>query len=160
MKRTLVSLAVSAMMLGTVFGASAARADQQVTWTGNGLDSLVLCVRGVSTPHLHWVLTPGGQPVDGTTAELFVNGYARADRQRLKRCTYAGIRVKGPGRLRHLNGHQRGEVLRCPDQHPFAHLGVLDFLPTNDQERLSGRKREGFALLERKPLPLQRAGIH
>jgi len=77
MKRTLVSLAVSAMMLGTVFGASAARADQQVTWTGNGLDSLVLCVRGVSTPHLHWVLTPGGQPVDGTTAELFVNGKDR-----------------------------------------------------------------------------------
>ena len=77
MKRTLVSLAVSAMMLGTLFGATAARADQQVTWTGNGLDSLVLCVRGVSTPHLHWVLTPGGQPVDGTTAELFVNGKDR-----------------------------------------------------------------------------------
>jgi hypothetical protein len=77
MKRTLVSLAVSAMMLGTVFGASAARADQQVTWTGNGLDSLVLCVRGVSTPHLHWVLTPSGQPVDGTTAELFINGKDR-----------------------------------------------------------------------------------
>jgi hypothetical protein len=31
-------------------------------------------VKGVDTPHLHWVLTPGGKPVEGTTAELFING--------------------------------------------------------------------------------------
>ena len=48
-----------------------------VTWTGNGLDSVTQCVKGVDTPHLHWVLTPGGQPVEGTTAELFINGKDR-----------------------------------------------------------------------------------
>jgi hypothetical protein len=58
----------------TLFGATAARAAQTVTWTGNGLDSVTQCVRGVDTPHLHWVLTPGGSPVEGTTAELFING--------------------------------------------------------------------------------------
>ena len=77
MKKTLVSLAVSAMMLGTLFGATAARADQQVTWVGNGLDSVTICVQGVSKPHLHWVLTPGGKPVAGTSAELFINGKDR-----------------------------------------------------------------------------------
>jgi len=61
-------------MCMTLFGTAAARADQTVTWTGNGLDSVTQCVRGVDTPHLHWVLTPGGAPVEGTTAELFYNG--------------------------------------------------------------------------------------
>jgi len=50
-----------------------ASASQVVTWKGNGLDSIVPCSEG-QTPYLHWVLTPGGQPVDGTTAELSVNG--------------------------------------------------------------------------------------
>ncbi len=73
-KRSLVGLMTATVMFVTVFGATAARADQTVTWTGNGLDSVILCVRGVSTPHLHWVLTPGGTPVAGTSAELFFNG--------------------------------------------------------------------------------------
>lgn len=50
-----------------------ASASQVVTWKGNGLDSIVPCSEG-QTPFLHWVLTPGGDPVDGTTAELSVNG--------------------------------------------------------------------------------------
>src|SRR5437899_12526338 len=58
----------------TLFGATAARAAQTVTWTGNGLDSVTQCVKGVDTPHLHWVLTPGGTPVEGTSAELLING--------------------------------------------------------------------------------------
>jgi hypothetical protein len=72
-KRSLVGFMTATVMCVTLFGATAARADQTVTWTGNGLDSIVLCVRGVSTPHLHWVLTPSGKPVAGTTAELFIN---------------------------------------------------------------------------------------
>ena len=74
MKRNLVGLTAAAVMCMALFGATAARADQTVTWTGNGLDSVTQCVRGVDTPHLHWVLTPGGKPVPGTTAELFFNG--------------------------------------------------------------------------------------
>ncbi|TMK96756.1 MAG: hypothetical protein E6G40_10155 [Actinobacteria bacterium] len=74
MKRSFVGLTMAAMLCVTLFGATAARADQTVNWTGNGLDSVTLCVKGVNTPYLHWVLTPGGQPVDGTTAELFIQG--------------------------------------------------------------------------------------
>ena len=74
MKRSFLSLSMAAVLGVTLFGATAARADQIVTWAGNGLDSVTLCVRGVDTPHLHWVLTPGGKPVEGTTAELFING--------------------------------------------------------------------------------------
>ena len=74
MKRIFVSLITAGFMGVTMFGATAARADQSVTWTGNGLDSVTKCVKGVDTPHLHWVLTPGGTPVEGTTAELFING--------------------------------------------------------------------------------------
>ena len=74
MKRNIVGLTAAAVMCMALFGATAARADQTVTWTGNGLDSVTQCVRGVDTPHLHWVLTPGGKPVPGTTAELFFNG--------------------------------------------------------------------------------------
>lgn len=74
MKRSLVGLATGIVMCVALFGATAASAAQSVTWTGNGLDSVTLCVKGVDRPHLHWVLTPGGQPVDGTTAELFING--------------------------------------------------------------------------------------
>ena len=77
MKRTLSGLAAAAIVVVTLFGATAASADQQVTWVGNGLDSVGICVKGVSTPHLHWVLTPGGKPVDGTSAELFINGKDR-----------------------------------------------------------------------------------
>jgi hypothetical protein len=65
---------VAAAVCLTVLGASAAHATQSVPWTGNGLDSVTKCVRGVESPHLHWVLTPGGTPVEGTTAELFFNG--------------------------------------------------------------------------------------
>jgi hypothetical protein len=74
MKRSFVGLTMAAMLCVTLFGATAARADQTVNWTGNGLDSVTLCVKGVNTPYLHWVLTPSGQPVDGTTAELFIQG--------------------------------------------------------------------------------------
>ncbi len=74
MRRSLVGLITGAVMWGTLFGTTAARADQIVTWTGNGLDSITHCVKGVDTPHLHWVLTPGGTPVAGTMAELFING--------------------------------------------------------------------------------------
>ena len=74
MKRSFVGLTMAAMLCVTLFGATAAHADQTVNWTGNGLDSVTLCVKGVNTPYLHWVLTPGGQPVDGTTAELFIQG--------------------------------------------------------------------------------------
>jgi hypothetical protein len=73
-KRSLVGLTMAAVMCVTLLGATAARADQTVTWTGNGFDSVTLCVKGVDTPHLHWVLTPGGKPVEGTLAELFING--------------------------------------------------------------------------------------
>ena len=74
MKRTLVGLSTAAVMFATLFGATAARASQTVTWTGNGLDSVTTCIKGVDKPHLHWVLTPGSTPVPGTTAELFMNG--------------------------------------------------------------------------------------
>ena len=70
-KLVLIIAAVAGM---TLFGATAAHAGQTVEWTGNGLDSVTICVRGVDTPQLHWVLTPGGEPVAGTTAELFING--------------------------------------------------------------------------------------
>ena len=74
MRRNLVGFMTAAITCAMLIGATAARADQTVTWTGNGLDSVTQCVRGVDTPHLHWVLTPGGTPVAGTTAELFMNG--------------------------------------------------------------------------------------
>src|SRR5438034_9805715 len=74
MKGRLAGLTMGAVIFVTLFGATAAHADQTVTWTGNGLDSITRCVKGVDTPHLHWVLTPGGMPVEGTTAELFING--------------------------------------------------------------------------------------
>ena len=74
MKRSLIGLTMAVVMYMTLFGATAARADQIVTWTGNGLDSVTQCVQGVNKPYLHWVLTPGGTPVEGTTAELFING--------------------------------------------------------------------------------------
>ncbi len=77
MKRFLSGMAATAVLVATLLGATAARAGQQVTWTGNGLDSVTTCVKGVSKPHLHWVLTPGGKPVSGTTAELFINGQDR-----------------------------------------------------------------------------------
>jgi hypothetical protein len=68
---TLVAvLAVSTFSLLRLAGASAA---QVVTWKGNGLDSIVPCEEG-ETAYLHWVLTPGGAPVEGTTAELVVGG--------------------------------------------------------------------------------------
>jgi hypothetical protein len=70
----LVGLSMAGVMCMTLFGATAAQASQSVTWTGNGLDSVTICVKGVDKPHLHWVLTPGGKPVEGTTAELFING--------------------------------------------------------------------------------------
>jgi hypothetical protein len=73
MKRGFVSLTLAAVLCVTLFGATAARADQIVTWTGNGLDSVVKCDLG-GTMYLHWVLTPGEAPVEGTTAELFFNG--------------------------------------------------------------------------------------
>src|SRR5439155_11704979 len=66
----LALLAVGAFASLRLVGASAS---QVVTWEGNGLDSVVPCSEG-QTPYLHWVLTPGGQPVEGTTAELSVNG--------------------------------------------------------------------------------------
>jgi hypothetical protein len=65
---------VAAAVCLTVLGSSAANATQSVTWTGNGLDSISICQRGVDRPFLHWVLTPGGKPVAGTTAELFIDG--------------------------------------------------------------------------------------
>jgi hypothetical protein len=74
MRRGLVGLMVAGVTCLTVLGARPAVAEQTVTWTGNGLDSVTICVKGVDTPHLHWVLTPGEAPVDGTTAELFING--------------------------------------------------------------------------------------
>ena len=74
MKRVLVGVTTGAVMFATLWGATAARADQTVSWTGNGLDSITQCVQGVDKPHLHWVLTPGGTPVAGTSAELFING--------------------------------------------------------------------------------------
>jgi hypothetical protein len=66
----LALLVVGAFASLRLVGASAS---QVVTWEGNGLDSIVPCSEG-QTPFLHWVLTPGGQPVEGTTAELYVNG--------------------------------------------------------------------------------------
>jgi hypothetical protein len=74
MKRGLAGLTLAGIMCVTLFGATAANASQSVSWTGNGLDSIRQCVNGVDQPYLHWVLTPGGKPVEGTTAELFING--------------------------------------------------------------------------------------
>jgi hypothetical protein len=74
MKRTIMVTIAAAVACVTLFGATAARADQTVTWTGNGLDSVRQCVNGVDTPYLHWVLTPGEMPVEGTSADLFING--------------------------------------------------------------------------------------
>ena len=74
MKRLRYALVFATVLCVSLLGTAAAHADQTVTWTGNGLDSITLCVRGVDKPHLHWVLTPGGQPVEGTTADLYING--------------------------------------------------------------------------------------
>jgi hypothetical protein len=64
---------MTAVTVLTLFGAAPARADQIVTWTGNGFDSVTKCDPG-GVMYLHWVLTPGEAPVEGTTAELFFNG--------------------------------------------------------------------------------------
>lgn len=74
MKRFLVGTMTAGLLAVMALGASTAQAAQTIDWTGNGLDSVTICVKGVDRPHLHWVLTPSGQPVDGTTAELFING--------------------------------------------------------------------------------------
>jgi hypothetical protein len=74
MKGRLAALVMAATTCVMLFGAAPARADQIVNWEGNGLESVTICVRGVDTPHLHWVLTPGGDPVEGTTADLYING--------------------------------------------------------------------------------------
>src|SRR5438128_7454267 len=74
MRRNIVGFMTVAITCAMLLGATAARADQTVTWTGNGLDSVTTCIKGVDKPHLHWVLTPGSTPVPGTTAELFMNG--------------------------------------------------------------------------------------
>ena len=74
MRKSLVVLATGVVMCVSLLGATAASASQSVTWVGNGLDSVTKCVKGVDSPHLHWVLTPGETPVEGTTAELFING--------------------------------------------------------------------------------------
>jgi hypothetical protein len=73
MKRGIAGLITTGVMFVTLFGATA-HADQTVTWTGNGLESVTQCIKGVDTPYLHWVLTPSGQPVEGTTANLYING--------------------------------------------------------------------------------------
>jgi hypothetical protein len=73
MRRSIVVTIAAAIACISVFGATAARADESVFWTGNGLDSVRQCVNGVDTPYLHWVLTPGGTPVEGTSADLFIN---------------------------------------------------------------------------------------
>jgi hypothetical protein len=73
-KRLRYALVFATVLCVSLLGTAAAHADQTVTWTGNGLDSITLCVRGVDKPHLHWVLTPGGTPVEGTTADLYING--------------------------------------------------------------------------------------
>ncbi len=73
MKRSFIGLTLAAFFFVTLFGATSARADEIVTWTGNGLDSVVKCELG-GTMYLHWVLTPGEAPVEGTTAELFLHG--------------------------------------------------------------------------------------
>jgi len=73
-KRLRFALVFATVLCVSLVGAAAAHADQTVTWTGNGLDSVTMCVKGVDTPHLHWVLTPGGTPVEGTTADLYING--------------------------------------------------------------------------------------
>jgi hypothetical protein len=74
-KRSFLGLTVAGVMCLTLFGSTAAQATETVNWTGNGLESVTICVRGVNTPYLHWVLTPSGAPVEGTTAELFINGH-------------------------------------------------------------------------------------
>src|SRR5438552_2034156 len=74
--RSVKRLAILALLIVGAFASlrlAGASASQVVTWKGNGLDSIVPCSEG-QTPCLHWVLTPGGQPDDGTTAELAVNG--------------------------------------------------------------------------------------
>ena len=69
-------VAILALLIVGAFASlrlAGASASQVITWKGNGLDSIAPCSEG-QAPYLHWVLTPGGQPVDGTTAELSVNG--------------------------------------------------------------------------------------
>jgi hypothetical protein len=73
-KRSLLGFATAGIMLVTLLGTTA-RADQTVTWTGNGLDSVTQCVQGGTHAYLHWVLTPGGTPVPGTSADLYINGH-------------------------------------------------------------------------------------
>ena len=74
MRRFLVGTMTAGLLAVMAFGATTAQAAQTVEWTGNGLDSVTICVRGVDRPYLHWVLTPGGTPVEGTSADLFING--------------------------------------------------------------------------------------
>jgi hypothetical protein len=77
MRFRLLQVTLATAMCLTLFGATSAHANQIVTWEGNGLDSVTECVKGVNTPYLHWVLTPGGKPVEGTSADLFINGKNR-----------------------------------------------------------------------------------
>lgn len=69
-----ISFVVVGLLGGAVAGAHADA--QQVQWTGNGMDSVTQCVKPQHS-YLHWVLTSGGSPVAGTTAELYVNGVDR-----------------------------------------------------------------------------------
>src|SRR5262245_1139656 len=73
-RRRFVGFTIAALLATVLGGAATANAATTVAWVGNGLDSLHVCQRGVERPHLHWVLSPGGMPVPGTTAELFING--------------------------------------------------------------------------------------
>jgi hypothetical protein len=75
MRRGIVAVASAAVLVTTLMGGASAMAQQSVAWTGNGLESVTRCVKGVDQPFLHWVLTPGGKPVQGTTAELMINGH-------------------------------------------------------------------------------------
>jgi hypothetical protein len=76
MKGRFLGVTTAAVLLVALVGGTAAQAQQIVTWEGNGLDSVRTCVKGVDAhPYLHWVLTPGETPVEGTMAELFINGH-------------------------------------------------------------------------------------
>jgi hypothetical protein len=70
----LVGFTIAAMLGTMLAGSATAQAAQTVTWVGNGLDSIHECDRAVERPHLHWVLTPGDTVIEGTSADLFLNG--------------------------------------------------------------------------------------
>lgn len=69
-----LGIITAALMCLALFNAPVASATQTVDWTGNGLDSVSICVKHGPKPYIHWVLTPGGTPVEGTTADLYING--------------------------------------------------------------------------------------